>query len=99
MKVVSFREKDSMTKVLGMIMSVAMLVALAGCAAADKGGAQKQASEQPAAAKVSSEGREGRLPEGQGLLRQRAGCLPQGEGCLRQEVTRSHRLCERATEH
>jgi len=45
-----------MTKVLGMIMSVAMQVALAGCAATDQGSTQKQASEKPAAAKVSAEG-------------------------------------------
>ena len=45
-----------MTKVLGMIMAVGMLFALAGCAATDKGGVQGQASEQPAAAKVSAEG-------------------------------------------
>ncbi len=45
-----------MTKVLGMIMAVGMMVALAGCAAADRSAAQKQASEQPAAAKVSADG-------------------------------------------
>jgi hypothetical protein len=63
-----------MTKVLGMIMSVGMLVALAGCAATDKGGVQGQVSEQPAAAKVSAEG-------------EKAGCTKPKSCCAKEQGT------------
>ena len=77
-----------MTKVLGMIMSVAMLVALAGCAATDQGSTQKQASEKPAAAKVSAEG------EKAGCQKAKQGCCAKAEGAC----PHAKAGCSKATE-
>ncbi len=44
-----------MKKLLSLIVSVGMLIALAGCQATDSGSAERQASEQPGVAKVSAE--------------------------------------------
>ncbi len=63
-----------------MVMSVAIVIALAGCAATDKGAAQKQASEQPAAAKVSSEG------EKAGCQKAKACCAKEGGACPHQKA-------------
>ncbi|MGQ9648952.1 MAG: hypothetical protein ACUVXJ_02460 [Phycisphaerae bacterium] len=44
-----------MTRLLSLMMSVGIVVAVAGCATTDGRSAQRQASEQPGVAKVSSE--------------------------------------------
>lgn len=74
-----------MTRLLGMIMSVGMLIALAGCATSDKGGAQRQASEQPAAAKVSAEG-------------EKAGCTKTKSCCAKEQgaCTKEKAACDKA---
>ncbi|HPD28936.1 MAG TPA: hypothetical protein PLL20_02995 [Phycisphaerae bacterium] len=72
-----------MTRLLRLIMSVGIVVALAGCAATDGGSTQRQASEQPGVAKVSSE-----------TGGEKAGC-PKTKCCGEKAAGCCHKPCEK----
>jgi hypothetical protein len=77
-----------MKKLLSLMISVGMVVALAGCATTDSGSTQRQASEQPGVAKVSSES------GGEKAGCQKTGC-PKAKCCGEKAAAGCQKPCEK----
>lgn len=77
-----------MKKVLSLIMSVGMVVALAGCATTDSGSTQRQASEQPGVTKVAAES------AGEKTGCPKTGC-PKAKCCAEKAAAGCQKSCEK----